>query len=34
MLAALTMVIVMGVWIPGSVYDLVLAAARMLEGAS
>ena len=34
MLAALAMVVVMGVWIPDPVYDLVLAAAKMLEGAS
>ncbi|MEO8584982.1 MAG: proton-conducting transporter membrane subunit [Acidobacteriota bacterium] len=34
MLAALSMVLVMGIWIPGAVYDLVLAAAKMLEGAS
>ena len=34
MLAALAMVLVMGVWIPESVYGLVLSAARMLEGAS
>ena len=34
MLAALTMVVVMGVWIPDAVYGLVLAAAKSLEGAS
>ncbi|HEX7614323.1 MAG TPA: proton-conducting transporter membrane subunit [Thermoanaerobaculia bacterium] len=34
MMAALTMVLAMGIWIPGAVYDLVLAAAKMLEGAS
>jgi hydrogenase-4 component F len=34
MLAALAMVVVMGVWIPDPVYDLVLAAAKMLEGAA
>jgi hydrogenase-4 component F len=34
MLAALAMVVIMGVWIPGAVYDLVLAAAKALEGAS
>ena len=34
MLAALAMVVVMGVWIPDAVYGLVLAAAKMLEGAS
>ncbi|MEO8054506.1 MAG: proton-conducting transporter membrane subunit [Acidobacteriota bacterium] len=34
MLAALTMVVVMGVWIPDAVYDLVVTAARTLEGAS
>jgi hydrogenase-4 component F len=33
-LAALAMVVVMGVWIPDGVYDLVTAAARALEGAS
>jgi hydrogenase-4 component F len=33
MLAALVMVVIMGVWIPGVVYDLVLAAAKALEGA-
>ena len=32
--AALAMVVVMGVWIPDAVYDLVFAAARSLEGAS
>jgi len=34
MLAALAMVVVMGLWIPDRVRDLVVAAARMLEGAS
>jgi len=34
MLVALAMVVVMGVWIPDAVMDLVGAAARMLEGAS
>lgn len=34
MLAALTIVLVMGIWIPGAVYGLVLSAAQMLEGAS
>jgi hydrogenase-4 component F len=34
MLAALAMVLVMGVWIPDAVYGLVLSAAQMLEGAS
>jgi len=34
MLAALVMVVIMGVWIPGVVYDLVREAARSLEGAS
>ena len=34
MLAALAMVVIMGVWIPGVVQDLVLAAAKTLEGAS
>ncbi len=34
MLAALTMVLVMGIWIPDAVYGLVLSAAQMLEGAS
>ncbi|HTS01410.1 MAG TPA: proton-conducting transporter membrane subunit [Thermoanaerobaculia bacterium] len=33
-LAALTMVVAMGVWIPDAVYGLVLAAAKSLEGAS
>jgi hydrogenase-4 component F len=34
MLAALTMVVIMGIWIPDAVYDLVLSAAKTLEGAS
>jgi hydrogenase-4 component F len=34
LLAALAMVVIMGVWIPKAVYDLVLAAAATLEGAS
>jgi hydrogenase-4 component F len=34
MLAALAMVLVMGIWIPDSVYGLVLSAAQMLQGAS
>ena len=34
MCAALALVVVMGVWIPDAVYDLVLAAAGTLEGAS
>jgi hypothetical protein len=34
MLAALTMVVVMGIWIPDAVYGLVRAAAKTLEGAS
>ena len=33
-LAALAMVVVMGLWIPEAVRDLVVGAARMLEGAS
>jgi hydrogenase-4 component F len=33
-LAALAIVVGMGIWIPGGVYDLVLAAAKSLEGAS
>jgi len=32
MFAALVMVLILGIWIPGPVYDLVLEAARMLEG--
>ena len=34
MLAALAMVVVMGLWIPEAVRGLVAGAARMLEGAS
>jgi hydrogenase-4 component F len=34
MLVALAMVLIMGIWIPGAVYDLVLGAAKTLEGAS
>jgi hypothetical protein len=34
MLAALAMVVIMGVWIPNLVYDLVLEAAKSLEGSS
>ncbi len=33
-LAALAIVVMMGVWIPDAVYGLVLAAAKSLEGAS
>jgi hydrogenase-4 component F len=34
MFVALVMVVIMGTWIPETVYDLVLRAARTLEGAS
>jgi hydrogenase-4 component F len=34
LLAAIAMIVIMGVWIPKAVYDLVLAAATTLEGAS
>ena len=33
-LAALAMVVIMGVWIPNPVQTMVLEAAKTLEGAS